>query len=223
MSALELLVLSAGVLVPTGVVAGLVAAAGTLPPAPVDSTALGVVVAAGLATLLALGATPAGGLLVAPVLPVPVSCLAFAVAVRVHGGPSTRTALAWIPLALAVGVLAVLVRGMAVDGPVFVGQVLRPPSLVGSGVALSATTLGFYPLGRTIATRSDALVPLAVVVVALPGGTLLAAALRPFTLVSLLAPGASALVAVLLGVPLFRLGHAVAARDPGPSPLDGPH
>jgi hypothetical protein len=196
--------------VPLGVVVALFLAADRLQAVPVRALAERVVAVAAVGSALAYPALPEAGLVVPPVVVLPVACLVFAGALRLRPTPSPLGASTAAACGVAAGLLVLFIRGILRFGPGFPGHALRPPSLVLSSVALAVTALAFFPLGRATARGRGRRWPVVAAVVALPALTVLAAVRRPYNLAGLSLPVAFALVAVAFGIPLFRLGHASA-------------
>lgn len=193
---------------PLAVVGVLFRAADRFAAVPVRPLAEGIAAVAAVGSALAYPALPEGGLVVPPVVVLPVACLAFAGAVRLRPTPSPLAASTAAAGAVAAGLLVLFTRGILRFGPGFPGHALRPPSLVLSSVALAVTALAFFPLGRATVRGRGRRWPLVGAIVGLPALTVLAAVWRPYNFAGLLLPVAFAIVAVAFGVPLFRLGHA---------------
>jgi len=183
-----------------------------LPRVPVARLAGGVVATGGLGTALALGGLPELGLLVVPLVPIPAACLGIGVLVLLRPGAAADHPLVGVVAGTSFGVVALLARGILATGVEYVPHVLRPPSLVLSSVALAMTALSFFPLGVAVGRRSEFRWAYATGIVLLPVATVVASLFRPWNLAGPFLAATFSVVAVLLGVPLFRLGLLARTR-----------
>jgi hypothetical protein len=81
-----------------------------------------------------------------------------------------------------------------------------------SSVALAMTALLFFPLGVAVGRRSEFRWAYATGIVLLPVATVVASLFRPWNLAGPFLAATFSVVAVLLGVPLFRLGLLARTR-----------
>jgi hypothetical protein len=218
MDAVAVLSVAASAVVPLGVVAALLRGATHFEAVPVAPLAEVVVAVTAVGAALAYPALPEGGLVVPPVVVVPVACLVFAGVVRFRPALSPTAASFAATTAVGAGLAALFTRGILRFGPGFPGHALRPPSLVLSSVALAVTALAFFPLGRATARGTGPRWPFVAAIGSLPALTVVAAVVRPYALAGPLLPVAFVTVAVLFGVSLFRLGHASALAGPDRPP-----